>query len=137
MDLIYDVDRISSYLGRYVDLVYQLLNVVDRIVRGGVKLMDTVRPALLEADTGFTMATWLHLGGRMLTVDSLREDSRGAGLSHAPRATEKVGMGQLPPDDGILEGLDYVILSYQLAEGIRPIFSGRHYVLLRHLPFPH
>ena len=42
MDLIYDEDRVASGLGRNLHLVYQGLDVLDAVVRGGVELVDAV-----------------------------------------------------------------------------------------------
>ena len=71
---------------------------------------------LLEAAS----SSWMH---------RLGEDAGRAGLAYAPGAAEQIGMGELPPDDGVLEGLDNCVLSDKGFEGIRTVFPGRDYIL--------
>jgi hypothetical protein len=46
----------------------------------------------------------------MGAVDGLGENTRGTGLAHAAGPAEQIGMRQLAPDDGILQGLCDIVL---------------------------
>ena len=75
------------------------------------------------------MSAWLHFRGRVGTVDCLGENSRSGGLADSARSAEQIGMRQLSPDDGVFQGLGYVVLPDQRIESFRPVFSGRYYIL--------
>ena len=129
MHLVDDIDTVSAHLRRYPHLIHQSLDVIHTVVGCGIKLMDTVGPAFRKREARLTCTARLHLVGRIGTVDHLCEYARSGGLSHSTRTAEQVGMSQLPPENGILESLGYVVLSDECAEGVRPVFSCRYYIL--------
>ena len=131
MDLVHDIDAVAADLRRDVDLVDEHLDVIDAVVGGRVEFVDAVGTAFPEGDAGFAFAARLHIGGRMRAVDGLGEDTRRAGLADAARAAEQVRVRQLAPDDGVLQGLDDVVLADEGLEGVRPVFACG-YDVLRH-----
>ena len=124
MDLIDDVDAVLSNLRRDLDLVHQVLDVFHSVVGGGIQFMDAVGTAFLEGYAGFAFAAGLHVLGWMGAVDSLCENPCSSGLSHSSGTTEKVGMCQLSPDDRVLQGLGYVVLSDQGFKRVRTVLPG-------------
>ena len=123
MHLVHDEHAVTADLRRDVDLLYQRLYILHAVVGSGIKLMYAVGPALLERTAGLAFAARFHILPRMGAVDGLGEYSRSAGLSHSSRAAEKVGVRELPPDDGILQSLDYRVLADERFKGIRPVFA--------------
>ena len=134
VDLVHDVDAVPADLRRDVDLVDQELDVVDAVVGGGIEFMDAVGAAFPEGDAGFALAAGLHVRRRMGAVDGLGENTCRTGLADPAGSAEQVSMGQLPPDDGVLEGLDDVVLTDQGLKGVRPVFP-RGNDILRHGTF--
>ena len=127
--LVDDIHAVLSHLRRYLHLLHQGLDVFHRIVGSGIQLMDAVRPALLEANAGLALPARLHLRPRVGAVDHLGKDARRGGLAHPARAAEQIGVGQLPPPDGVGQRPGDGILADQALEGIRPVLPGRHNIL--------
>ena len=124
VDLIDDVDAILTYLRGNLDLIHQGFYVVYAVVRRGVQLADAVGPTLRKRKAGLALAARLHVGRRIRAVDRFREDSRGRGLSDSAGTAEKIGMGQLTPDDGVLKGSGDIVLTDERPEGVRTVLSG-------------
>ena len=114
--LVDDIDAVLSDLRRYAHLVHQGLYVLDTVVGCGIELMDAVRTTFGEGKAGLAFSAWFHIRRRVGTVDHLREDSCGRGLSHASRSAEEICMCKLSPQDGILESLGYIVLTYKGSE---------------------
>ena len=60
----------------------------------------------------------------MKAVDSLGEDTRTGGLTHAARPAEEVGVCQLSALDGILQRRGQRLLSRHRVKGGGAVFSG-------------
>ena len=123
MHLIYDVYAVPSHLRRYTHLIHQGLDILHTIVGSGVKLMYAVRTAFSERLTRFTVSAWLHIGRRFRAVYHLGEYAGCSCLSYTSGAAEQVGMSQLSPENGVLQGLRDIILTDKCPERIRPVFS--------------
>ena len=91
--------------------------------------MDVKRPLLVERCARLALVAGVVCGGRVLAVDSLGEDACTGGLAYATRTAEQIGVGQLSPEDGVLQGAGDIILAYQCPERIRTIFPCRYNVL--------
>ena len=123
MDLIDDIDAVFSHLRRYADLIHQSLNVLNSVVGSCIKLMNAIRSAFCKRTAGLTCTTWLHFLRWIRAVDHLSKDSCRGGLADPTRATEEVGMRQLPSQNGILESLGDIVLTDECPEGVRPVLS--------------
>ena len=134
VDLVYDVYTVLSNLRRHLHFLHQGLDVLYRVVGGGVQLVDAVASAFLETHAGLTLATGLHFRTRVGAVDHLGKDTCRGGLTHSAGAAEKIGVGQLPPPDGVGQRAGNVVLANQGFEGIRPILPGRYNVVTHTLP---
>ena len=111
MDLIDDEYAVAAGLRRNVYLFDKALDVFDRVVGGGVELMDAVGTPLRERPAAFALAAGLHVGARTGTVDGLCKNTRGAGLADSAGTAEKIGMRQLPPRNGVFKGLGDIVLA--------------------------
>ena len=122
--LVDDIYAVSAHLRRYAHLIHQSLDVFDTVIGSGIELMDAVRASFCERLARFACSAWLHVCRRIRAVDHLRKDTGRGGLSDSARSAEEVCMSQLPSQNGILEGLGYIILAYKSPEGVRPVLSG-------------
>ena len=124
MHLVYDIDAVLSYLRGYLHLVHQCLDVVHAVVGRGVQLVDAVRASFAEGHARLALAAGFHIGSGMGAVYRLGEDTGGARLADAAGSAEEVGVGQLSPEDGVLQGPGSIVLTYQGLERVRTVFSG-------------
>ena len=97
-----DEDRIAAALRQDANLVDQVADVIDGVVRCGIQFVDVERTSFVE---GAARLAFVACFGavRMLAVDRLCEDAGTGGFPHAARPAEEIGMRQLPALDGILE----------------------------------
>ena len=133
VDLVDDIDAVLAHLRRDLHFLHQGLDVVHGVVGRGVQFMDAVRPAFLEGDAGLALPARFHVGPRMRTVDHLGEDARRRGLPHPARTAEEVGVGKLPPLDGVGKGPGDGVLAEQGLEGVGPVFACRYDILTHSL----
>ena len=122
VDLVDDEDRVAAHLGDDPHLVDERADVLDRVVRGGVELVDVERAPLVEGAARFALVAGLGSVG-VEAVDGLGEDAGAGGLAHAARATEEVGMGQLSPFDGVAERGGDMFLPDDRSEGRGAVFA--------------
>ena len=124
MDLIYDIDLILTSLWCKAYLLYQGPDIIDRVIAGGIQLMDIHGGTVIERHTGMTAVTGFTIGLQVLAIDSFSQDTGTGGLTYTPGTAEQEGMGQVVVLDGILEGGGDMLLSYNGIKGLRTIFSG-------------
>src|ERR1043166_7234095 len=97
-----------------------LANLVDAAVAGAVDLEDV--HVFADRDRLTHLALAARRGGRALgAVERLGEDAGRAGLAHAARAGEEIGMRDPPAGDRVGQGLSDRLLADQIAELLRPI----------------
>ena len=65
-------------------------HLVDAVVAGGVKLYHIIAYATLKVAARSALAASLTVGGTMLAVYGLGEDTRAARLAHATRPAEQI-----------------------------------------------
>ena len=126
MDLVDDIDAVAPDLRRDAHLVGQRTDVVDRVVGGGVELVDAVRAAFREGTARLALAARLQVRTGVAAVDGLGEDARRAGLAHAAGTAEEVGVRQLAALDRVLERPGDGLLAHQRLEAVGPVFPGRY-----------
>ena len=123
MNLVDDEDGVAARLGNDAHLLDQGADVVHRVIRRGVELVDVERTVLVEAAARFARVAGLGTV-RTLAVDRLGEDAGTSRLAHSARTAEEVGMCQLTPLDGVLEGRGDVLLPDHRREGRGAVFAG-------------
>ncbi len=101
--LVDDEDFVPPYLRGYLHLVYQVADVLDGVVGGGVELVNVVRPLLVEGAAALALVARLARSGGAEAVDGAGEDAGAGGFAHAARAAEEVGVCQLPLRDGVFQ----------------------------------
>ena len=126
MDLIDDEDTVFANLRRYSHLFVEQPDVIYRVIRCSIELMNAVRSPLSKRDARFTNPTCLHFVSWIETVDGLCKNSGTGSLPDTPWSTEKIGVSQLSANDRVLKSSSYIALSDNGFEAIRPVFSGRN-----------
>ena len=120
--LVDDKHFVSAKLRRNACLLHQGLDMLHRVVRGGIKLEDVQRTLLVKRLTAFTFVTGLTLSCRVLTVDSFGKDTCTSGLTHTSRTAEQVGVCQFAALHGILQRGGQSRLSHDGVEGYWTVF---------------
>ena len=124
--LVDDIYAVAAHLRGNAHLVGQRADVVDRVVGGGVELVDAVGTAFRERAAGFTRSARFQVRSGVAAVDGLGEDAGGTGLAHAARAAEEVSVRELSPLDRVLERPGDVFLAQQRLEAVGAVFPGRY-----------
>ena len=131
VNLIDDEDLVTTRLRRYLHLVNQFADIIDRVVRRRIQLIDVVGTLFVERAAALALVAGLALGREVLAVDGLGKDTRAGRLTHAARTAEEIGMGQLPAHDSVFQRLHEALLSHDGLEVLRTVFSGT-YDVVRH-----
>ena len=114
-------------------LLNQVADIVHRVIRRSVELVDGEAASLVEALARLTLATSVALGSWVEAVDGLGEDARAGGFAHTPWAAEEIGVCEFLPCDGVFEGCGDVALAHNRFEGLRAVFASRDYKVVLHL----
>ena len=129
MYLIDDEHLVLADLRRYLHLVDQFADVIDRVVRRCIEFIDVVAALLLERLTALAFVAGLAVLCAMLAVDGLGKDTRTRSLAHTTWATEEVGMRQFATGNRILQGLHQGFLPHHRLKGGWTIFSCRNNIV--------
>ena len=125
MYLVDDEERVASHLRQDAHLLDEGADVVHRVVRGGIQLVDVERASLVEGAARFALVAGLRAVG-IQAVDRLGEDTRTGGLTHATRPAEEVGVRQLTTLDGVFQRRGDALLSHYRFECRGAVFSCRN-----------
>ena len=120
--LVDDEDRVAAALRQDAHLFDQVADVVHRVVRRGVELVDVERATLVERTARLALVARLGAVGRQ-AVDGLGEDAGAGGLAYAAGTAEEVGVGQLAALDGVLERRGDMFLPDDRLEGRGTVFA--------------
>ena len=107
--------RVATLLRDDAHLLDKVANIVDRVVRGSIELVDIQRASLIERATRLALVARLATL-RVETVYRLGEDTRTGGLADTSRPTEEVGVSKLSALNGILQCRGYMTLSHNRRE---------------------
>ncbi len=133
--LVDDVNALFDNGGAEYGLVTQRADIVDTVVRGGVKLNNVHYGAVLDAEAGGTRIAWIAVHG-MFAVDRAGENFSTGCLACAARSDEQVSVTQPTGNYLFFQSLGYVRLAYDVVEGARAplaIESLIHYKLPRRI----
>ena len=111
VDLVDDEDRVASHLRDDAHLFDERTDVLDRVVRRGVQLVDVERASVVETAARFARVAGFGPFG-MQAVDRLGEDAGAGGLAHAARSAEEISVGKLTALDRVLQGRSDVLLPH-------------------------
>ncbi|CQB89695.1 Uncharacterised protein [Chlamydia trachomatis] len=92
MHLVDDIDPILTRSRGNIDLLYQLADIIHRVIGGSIQLHDIIGALFIGSDTTLTMIARLPLRSTILTIDRLRKYPSTRRFPHPTRATEEVGV---------------------------------------------
>lgn len=94
MHLVDNEHRVATVLWYDTHLLYEVADVVNRVVRRSIQLVDVERATLVERAARLTLVARLT-SLRIQAVDGLGKDTSTGGLTHTTRTTKEVGVSQL------------------------------------------
>ena len=126
VNLVDNKDLVAPYLRRYARLLHQRLDMLHRVIRGGIELEDVERTLLVERLARLTLVAGLAFSRRRLTVDGLGEDTRTSGLAHTSRPAKEVRVGQFARAYRVLQRCCQCLLSHHRVERHWSVLSRRN-----------
>jgi hypothetical protein len=123
MDLIDDVDLLSTSLRQIAHRITQISDIIDRIIARTVNLNDIWTGARKDLCAVTAIPTWLRCRP-LLAVQRSRENSCRSSLSDSPRTREQETMMHSTETDRVLQGLCDMTLSRDFFEAGRSPLSG-------------
>ena len=130
VNLVDDEHLVLADLRRNPHLLDEHADVLHRVVRSRVKLVDVVRASLVERLARLALAARLPVRLGIEAVDGLREDAGTGRLAHATRTAEQIRMRQPSALDGILQRHRQRTLSHHRVERHRAVLPCRNNVIL-------
>ena len=122
MYLVYDINGVLAYLRRDAHLVNQRTDIIHRVIRRGIELVDIKRPLLIEGLTRLALITSVVAVLGIQTVNSLCEDTCASGFTHSSRTAKQVCMRQMVLTYRILKSCRQGLLPHDGLECLRSVF---------------
>ena len=122
MDFVDNIDLIARLVGRIVDLLAKVADVVNAGVAGGINLNEINRATVvycLAQGAGITRLT-LAISK---AVYRFGQDTTGAGLAGAAWTAEEIGVRYPTAAQGIKQCLGDMLLTNYFGEGLRTPFA--------------
>ena len=129
MHLVDDEYRVATNLWQHSHLLDKVADILYRVVRCGIELVDIERAILVERETRVALIARLGTYG-VHTVYCLSEYSRTSGFTHTARSAKEVGVSQLTTLDSIFQCRGDMILTNHTCKCGRTILSSRYDKLL-------
>ncbi len=129
VDLVDDVDLVARRDRRIADAVDDLADVLNARMGGGVHLEHVDVPGF--DDRLAMQAEPRHVDRRRaparlgLVVEAAGEEAGGGGLADAANPGEHPGLRDAAGVEGVREGAHHRLLTDQIVEGARAVFSGK------------
>ena len=101
-------------------LLDEVAHRVDAVVARRVEFVDVVARAPFHGETRLALTAGLTVD-RIGAVEDLGEDARRGGLAGATRAREQIGLALASLGDRGAQGLDHVVLAFDLTEPSGPV----------------
>ena len=101
--LIDDEDLVSPYLWRYLHLLDELPDVLDRVVAGCVQFVYVHGALLVEGAAALAFAAGISVALRVQAVNGLGKNPGTSGFTYSTRPAEEIGMSQLARGNGIFQ----------------------------------
>lgn len=101
VNLIDDIDLVFAGLWRYAYLLGEASDIIYRVIRSSIQLMNIERITVAESAAGRTNAAGFIFGTDVLAIDRFSQDSRTGSLSYTTRPAEQKGLGELIIADGV------------------------------------
>ena len=90
--LINNKNLVFSDRRRDAHLVNQRADIIDRVIRSRIQLVDIVRPLFVESLARFAFVASLTLSSRVQTINRLGKNTGTRSLTHAARTTKQIGV---------------------------------------------
>ena len=113
MGFVKHVDLVLPGGGRYHDPFAQFADVINTTIGGGVDLDDIERVACCDFVALQALITRFAIT-RVFTIDSLGEQTGGAGLAGATRSGKQVGMTEVAAFQSVFERADDLFLTNEV-----------------------
>src|SRR5690606_19520612 len=120
--LVNDIDFVFTSLRRDSYLFNQATDIVHRVIRCRIQLVNTEGISLLKRFTALTSATGFYLFADLCTVYCFRQNTGTSCLPHTTRSTKQKSLRQLIVVDRIFERAGNMLLTNNGVEGHRTIF---------------
>ena len=124
VNLVDDEHLVLTNLRRHTHLLGEGTDIIHRVVRGSVQLMDVQRALFIESLARLTFVACLAVLTGVETVDGFGKDACAGGLAYAARPTEEISVCELAATDSILQRCGDGVLTNHRVEGHRAIFAG-------------
>jgi len=100
MDLVYDIDLVTSLIGSIVDPLTEVSDVINATIAGSINFNHIQSPALGYCLAHRASVTWFSLAiGK--AIHCFSQDAPGAGLTCSPWTTKKVSVGYTTAIEGV------------------------------------
>ena len=124
MHLINDVYLILPLLWRKAHLLGQRTHIIYAIVGGSIELNDIKGSIFIEGFAGATAVASLKIGTAVFAVERFGQDAGTSRFTHAARAGEQKGMGDMVGGKRIFQRTSDVLLPHHVFKTLGPIFAG-------------
>ena len=123
MHFVDDVDFEAALIGREIDLVAQIANVIHAGIGGGIDFDQIEETAVIDrlADSAFVARPFRQIF--MQTVDRFGQQARRCRLARAARAAKQVGMPNAPGSNAVLQGSRDMLLPNNFIKAGRTPFA--------------
>ena len=121
--LVDDENLVLAHLRRNACLLHERLDMLHRVVAGGIKLEDVVRALFGKSLAALALSACFAVLSGVHTVDGFGKDACASGLAHTARAAEQVGMGKLSALHGVLQSCSKSLLPHHRVERHRAVFA--------------
>ena len=135
MHLVNDKHLVFAHLWWYSYLVYELTNVIYRVVRCGIKLVDIKRALFVKSLARLTLIACLTICIGLQAVYGLRKDTSASSFTHTSWTTKQISMSQMPRTDGILQCCSQRRLSHNRIKRCRAVLSRRNNIVFHLLEY--
>ena len=122
VNLVDDVHLVLPDLRGDAYLLHQVADVVNRVVRCRVELVDVERSVVVERTARLAFVAGFHVLSGVEAVDGLGHDACASGLSYTSGSAEEVGLGERMVADGVLQRRGDRLLAYHRVKSRGPVF---------------
>jgi hypothetical protein len=124
VNLVDDVNAVMPDLRGNANLVSQITDVVNRVIRSGVEFMDIVGAIAIERFARFALIAGFNLGAQILTVDGFGKNTGTGCFPYPTRSAKQIGVRKLAVFNCIFQRRGNRGLSNNGLKSIGSVFSG-------------
>ena len=125
MHLVYDEHPVTTYLRRYAHLLVERPDILDRIIRSGIKLNDIDTASFVKRAATLTLIASLPLSRGIQTIDCLGKNTSARGLTHPARSAKHISLRQPVRVNSIFKSARERLLPNHAAKRRRAVLTRR------------